>query len=125
MTHFKNWLGRIGLLTSNNPTLNTTKYGNYYECHITIEPVFDNDLKDAKAIAKIHGFKVAELYMQKSREDTEERSSKDTFMTSHSVNIRDVISRMYHCKSHLELVGFKVWRCKIEDIVMDEKYNRG
>ena len=103
---------------------NDTQYGWYYECHITIEPVFDEVLETVKNIAKTYQFKVADLYMQKDRQGTAERSQKDTFMTSHSTNLNDIKSRMRFCQEELELAGIKVWRCKVEDIVLDEKYDR-
>lgn len=37
----------------------------YYECHITIEPVFDDRLSALKMIAGFFDFKVADLLMYK------------------------------------------------------------
>lgn len=104
--------------------INDTKYGLYYECHITIEPVFDDLRKKASIIAKKHKFKLAELIMKKSRKSTGERSNKDTFMTSHSINLEDIKNRMLACIHDLENSGFQVWRSKIEDTVIDTKYDR-
>ena len=93
----------------------------YLEAHITIEPVFDTKLLRAKHLAEVHGFKIADLLMKKRTEDTEERSSKDTFMTTHSKLLCDIKSRTEKLVIDLKLAGFKVWRYKIEDIVMDSR----
>ena len=59
-----------------------------------------------------------------SGKSTEERSDKDTFMTSHSVNLDDITTRMNSCVADLEAEGFYVWRSKREDTDIDIKYNR-
>ena len=92
-----------------------------FECHITIEPVFDKDLRLVTAIADKHGFRVADLLMKKRREDTPERSSWDTFMTARSSSY-DVVHRMMMlCVEELLSLSFKVWRRKIELILLDER----
>ena len=97
----------------------TAKY--YFECHITIEPVFGYDRELVESIAESYGFKLAKLLMQKRKEDTEERSKNDTFMTSHSKSLNDIETRMIHCIEELQMFEFKIWRYKIEDIVMDSR----
>lgn len=93
-----------------------------YECHITIEPVFDERRTLASQIAEHHSFKLAELLMKKGREATEERSDKDTFMTGHHVDYAALFRKMCDCIEQLKRAGFRVWRYKIEDIVIDSKY---
>lgn len=93
----------------------------YLEAHVTIEPVFDDKLVEAKKIAEDHGFKIAHLLMKKREIDTEERSSKDTFMTTHSKSLDDIVFRTSMVVQELRASGFKVWRYKIEDIVLDSK----
>jgi hypothetical protein len=94
----------------------------YYESHITIEPVFDDhDLKFIRAFAATHSFKLADLLMRKRDADTEERSSKDTFMTGHSKDLGDIKQRTRAIVKGLQSSGFKVWRYKIEDIVLDSR----
>lgn len=95
----------------------------YYESHVTIEPVFDDRLALAKQIAQGECFKVADLLMKKREEDTEERSSKDTFMTTHSKDLDDITRRTKWIVEALLSAGFKVWRYKIEDIVLDSRIN--
>ena len=46
----------------------------YYEAHITIEPLFDEQIMPVYAIAACHKFRLAELLMKKRSEDTPERS---------------------------------------------------
>lgn len=93
----------------------------YYEAHITIEPVFDFDRDYAGYIAEDYGFKLAHLLMKKRKEDTEERSSKDTFMTGHSKSFKDLEQRTKECIIELQASGFKVWRYKIEDTILDSR----
>jgi hypothetical protein len=93
----------------------------YYEAHVTIEPVFDGRLETAKLVAEGWKFKVADLLMKKREADTETRSSKDTFMTSHSKELEDITNRTIEVVRQLKLKGFKVWRYKIEDTVLDSR----
>ena len=93
----------------------------YYEAHVTIEPVFDEKLAFAKQIAETVHFKIADLLMKKRESDTEERSSKDTFMTGHSKKLDDITMRTVRLVKHLQYNGFKVWRYKIEDTVLDSR----
>lgn len=65
----------------------------YLESHITIEPVFDDSLDLVRITAKQYGFKIADLLMKKRSSDTEERSAHDTFMTSHSKDMNDIVER--------------------------------
>jgi len=95
----------------------------YYESHVTIEPVFDDRLERAKRWADVCGFKVADLLMKKREADTEERSKNDTFMTTHSKDLTDIIGRTKTFIEGLKAAGFKVWRYKIEDITMDSRIN--
>ena len=46
----------------------------YYECHVTIEPVFDERRDLAEAIAKKYGFRLAKLLMQRNRNETKRQS---------------------------------------------------
>lgn len=96
----------------------------YYECHITIEPVFEEDtycLEVIEKIASSNGFKLAKLLMQKRAKDTPERSKNDTFMTSHGKELLDLTYRMLNCCRELQAAGFTVFRYKIEDIVLDSR----
>lgn len=94
----------------------------YYECHVTIEPVFDEKREQVKSIANAYNFKVAELLMKKRKNETETRSDKDTFTTGHSKDRNDLVIRMTNLVNDLKSNGFKVWRYKIEDVHLDSRY---
>lgn len=93
----------------------------YYESHITIEPVFDVALENAKCLAQSKNFRVADLLMKKRAEDTPQRSAYDTFMTGHSVNRQDIIDRTKELVLLLQSAGVKVWRYKIEETICDSR----
>ena len=95
---------------------------NYYECHITIEPVFEQRLEELKLIAKYYGFKPAKLLMQKRKEDKPEHSNKDTFCTRQSTNLEILEDAMKYFLKDLTKRNFKVWRAKIEAVIYDEKF---
>lgn len=94
----------------------------YYESHITIEPGGEEDRKEIEEIIRGYGFKLAELLMKKRDNDTPERSKFDTFCTGHGTHIDQLSARMYSCVKHLQEDGFKVWRYKIESVVIDSKH---
>lgn len=94
----------------------------YLEAHVTIEPVFDGRRETAGRIAVGHGFRLAELLMKKERKATERRSDKDTFMTGHSKSKADINARTQALVADLLAAGFKVWRYKIEDTLLDSRY---
>lgn len=93
----------------------------YYESHVTIEPVFDDRRDAVAAIGKRHGFRLALLLMQKRSEDTPERSKHDTFMTAHSTDEGGMTGRIVHVVNELRAAGFKVWRYKLERILLDSR----
>lgn len=93
----------------------------YYECHVTIEPVFGERLENFQAVCETENFHVAKLLMQKRAEDTPERSAKDSFCTGHSQDYGDIYTRMINLIHRLQEHGFQVWRYKIEDCVLDSR----
>lgn len=93
----------------------------YLEAHVTIEPVFDRDRTRAAAVASEYGFRLADLLMKKSRSETEKRSNKDTFMTGHSKSCDDIYLRTKNLIWDLQANGFKVWRYKIENTLLDSR----
>lgn len=93
----------------------------YFECHITIEPVIGPGLFFIKNLASEHNFRVADLLMQKRPHDTPERSKFDTFMTGHSKDYRDIELRMKRLVKALQSAGYKVWRYKIENTIIDSR----
>lgn len=93
----------------------------YLETHVTIEPIFDDRLEQASILAKEHGFKIASLLMKKREQDTEERSKYDTFMTGHGKDLELMEIKVTKLVKALIAAGFKVWRYKIEDTLMDSR----
>ena len=93
-----------------------------YETHVTIEPVLnENSMAILKEIAKQHGFKVAELLMVK--EDGKTMQSKlDSFLTGHDKTYPGAHESMISLVHALKAGKFKVWRYKIECIILDSKY---
>jgi UDP-2,3-diacylglucosamine pyrophosphatase LpxH len=93
-----------------------------YECHVTIEPVFTKTRMDELGvICYKHGFMIAKLFMQKREEDTLERSKYDTFVTGHRHDFEQMKLRMTELIEECKASGFKVWRYKIEEIVLDSR----
>lgn len=93
----------------------------YFEAHVTIEPVFDDKLELAGKIATKNKFKIASLLMKKRDADIPERSMYDTFMTGHSKSLSDINQRLTQLVIDLKNSGFKVWRYKVEDTVLDSR----
>ena len=92
-----------------------------FEAHITIEPVFDDRLDIVKMVAGKWNFKVAELLMVKNRQDTPQRSNKDSFMTGHSNSYKILEAAIKAICNELHQAEVKVWRYKIEEIVLDSR----
>jgi NTP pyrophosphatase (non-canonical NTP hydrolase) len=95
----------------------------YYEAHVTIEPVFEERLAHFKEVCHDYKFHVANLLMQKRKNDTEERSKNDSFCTGRGISYTDIKTRMLALVNRLEKEGFKVWRYKIESTLLDSRYD--
>lgn len=95
----------------------------YFESHVTIEPVGWDDPRRPRLeeLCLKHGFRVAKLLMQKRTTDTPERSRFDTFCTSSSVDPTVLYRRMLDLVAACARDGFKVWRYKIENVVIDSR----
>lgn len=93
----------------------------YFEAQVTIEPVFDEAREQADLLAQKHGFKLAKLLLKKREIDTAERSSFDTFMTSHGLEKGELLVRMQALIIELKRARFKVWRYKLEDVLIDSR----
>jgi hypothetical protein len=91
-----------------------------YESHITVCPLFDSDLDKFKEICADAAvpFKVANLLMQKRSADTPERSKNDTFCTGHHSQRYVLQNAMVGLIEKLQMADIKVWRYKIEEIVI-------
>jgi hypothetical protein len=91
----------------------------YYESHITISPEFDEKLEELKGIVKLFNFRVADLLFAKRACDTPERSRFDTFCTARNKSYDEIRVNTLGCVEALGRKGFKVWRYKIEDTLLD------
>lgn len=92
-----------------------------YESHITIEPVFDERLQKFERLCRIFHFKAANLLMKKREKDSLERSMYDTFATGHSSDLDELKGYMKWLIITLKNHNYKVWRYKIEEIILDSK----
>lgn len=101
----------------------TTQYvtGLYFEAHVTLEPVFDDRLAFLKTIAQQYHFRVADLLMVKKAGDAGEPNAKDSFCTSRSKEWKIIESRTRYFVNALRSRGFKVYRYKIENTIVDSK----
>lgn len=93
----------------------------YFEAHITVDPVFGNDLEAFKEISARYQFRVADLLMQKRQEDTPERSKFDTFCTGRGTDYMDIKTRMCRLVFDLQTRCIKVRRYKLENTLIDER----
>lgn len=92
-----------------------------YECHITIDPVFDERREAVEKLSASFSFKLAKLVMIKEGRTLE--NDKDTFMTGHAVSLRGLKTRMKLLCLALIQAGFVVRRYKIEEILIDSRTN--
>ncbi len=93
----------------------------YYESHVTIEPVFGERLEALRQLCAENEFRIADLLMQKREEDTPERSKYDTFCSARGSDAMELTNRMLALVRACIAGGFKVWRYKIEDVIIDSK----
>lgn len=93
----------------------------YYECHITVEPLFEQRLSEFEAMCRVWQFRVAKLLMQRRASDTPHRSANDAFCTGRDKDYARMTHRMLGLIRDLKTAGFAVWRLKIEDTVLDSK----
>lgn len=86
----------------------------YYECHVTIDPVWGEDLRKVTEIANHSEFRVAKFIMQK------DQGIEDTFMTLHDARLEHVTEMLNKLLHELQDI-VKVRRYKIEKIIFDSK----
>jgi hypothetical protein len=94
----------------------------YFESHVTIEPVFDDRLNSLKEICRQFNFHVADLLLKKRDMDTEERSRNDSFCTGRSKNYKELELKTRNLIVRLKEKGYQIWRYKIEEAIIDSKY---
>lgn len=91
----------------------------YYESHVTVEPAFGELHNALRGVCERHGFRVADLLMQKRRADTPERSMFDSFCSSRDEDGEALELRMLDLVKDCWAAGIRVWRYKIEAVVID------
>lgn len=95
----------------------------YYECHITIDPIFEEERDKLQNLIKPYKFKLANLLMQKRKEDLPELSKYDSFMTAHDKTELGMFNNMKEILKVLKLHGYVIRRYKIEKIIIDSRTN--
>ena len=93
----------------------------YYECHITIEPVIGDRLKELQEAVKEYTFKVASLVMLKENGIDSSVPRKDCFMSAKNVDYNVLYENMILMLDYLKSNSYKIYRYKIENILMDSK----
>lgn len=94
----------------------------YYEAHITIEPVFGEQLFNFQELCLDFGFQASDFLLKKRPQDTPERSQYDQFCTTRDQDLDSIQTRMASLISKLKVAGYKVWRYKIEDTLIDSRH---
>lgn len=92
-----------------------------YESHVTVEPIFEDRLIEFKNICLEYKFRVAKLLLQNRANSTPIRSNSDAFCTSHDLNQTELCNRMLNLCLHLKSSNYKVWRYKIEAVIIDSR----
>lgn len=95
----------------------------YYEAHVTLEPVFDRKAEDLQEIAQRHGFRVAELLLQRRAVETATRSTKDAFTTRRGADYTILRDEAEAFAMDLTEHGLVVWRVKVEAALYDKRRN--
>jgi len=93
----------------------------YFECHITLDPVFDEKLMKLQELCKNFKFKVAKLLYRKRQDEDCVISTDDSFCTGHASSLEDITQRMLALIVTLKENGYKIIRYKIENIIIDSR----
>jgi hypothetical protein len=90
----------------------------YYEAHVTIDPVEDDDrITHLKGLAQPCGFRLAKLLLRKGRTP----STDDAFLTCRTTDREEIEGRTRLMVAYLKDHGYGVRRYKIEDTLVDSK----
>lgn len=92
----------------------------YFECHITIDPVEGERLREFRMLAELRGFRVAELLMRKGC--TMAPSDIDSFATGRHQSYAVLSDLMIALCFDLMAAGYKVRRRKIENTLLDQRF---
>ncbi len=97
----------------------------YFEAHVTLDPVFGSTRERLAEVAKVYGFRVADLLMRKTAGGPAVPSAEDAFMTARSVRYDDIRERTVGVVQALQRAGFSVRRYKVENTLVDSKAKGG
>lgn len=90
----------------------------YYEAHITIDPVPEDQREHVQMAADPVKFRLAKLLMDKGVP-----SRLDTFLTGHGTDLADIKRRTRELVESLQVMGYTVRRYKIEDTILDSRHS--
>lgn len=93
----------------------------YYESHVTIDPPEDSQIALLTSLVQLENFRLAKLFMRKGGVD--EAHVDDAFMTGHGKELSDIRARTIALVNRLHENGFVVRRYKIEDTVLDSRFD--
>jgi hypothetical protein len=89
----------------------------YYECHVTVEPVFGERLEELKSLADSCSFRVANLVML----DKDFPNQKDSFCSARHKDLQTLGDLMLRFVGALKIKEYKVFRYKLEATLFDTK----
>ena len=88
----------------------------YYEAHVTIDPVPEDQRPKVELLAHSWQFKLAKLFMDKGVP-----SQLGTFLTGHGKDLEGIKLRTRELVLDLQKAGYKVRRYKVEGTVLDSR----
>lgn len=89
----------------------------YYECHITLEPVYGIRLTILEHLVAKRDLSVSTFLMVKPGQQ-----NPDAFVSLRDKSYANVLRRMCDACIALEAEGFVIKRAKIEDTLLDTKH---
>ncbi len=81
----------------------------YYEAHITLEPIFDEQREMLVALYRDYGFHVAELLIRRRQNDLPECFRDGSFATGRSKTLEDLKGRMLALMDELTRQALNAW----------------
>lgn len=92
----------------------------YWECHITIDPVFGALREKLEAYGRERGFRISKLILQKPDfKDSPEQFVDDAFFTARHSSFDAIHAAMIEVVHEVKAMGVNVRRYKIENTIID------
>ena len=95
---------------------------NKFEAHVTVEPLQGQLKEHFDRVCQCNGFKPANLVMIKE-DGSSTPSNQDTFCTARGNSVSELKQLIYSLAGDLDNLRIKIWRYKIESIIIDSKFN--